>query len=196
MRISRLLIPGLAVVALSGCAHNMIMTPDVSTLVPAAGSDRIAKNVGLYISAVHKAVQSTTPGGGGDKVTYHPYCDMETGIYAMLGNVFQGVTSLNSPTDSGAIASHSLSYIIEPEITTNSSSSGILTWMATDFTVELTCKINDAAGHSVTSVAATGKGHADFSELKSNFSLAGERASQDALQKMQALLLQAAELRK
>jgi hypothetical protein len=68
--------------------------------------------------------------------------------------------------------------------------------MATDFTVNLTCRINDAAGHPFRSVSATGKGHAGYDELSHNFSLAGQRASLDALIEEQALLLQSAELRK
>jgi hypothetical protein len=115
---------------------------------------------------------------------------METGIYQVLSHVYQNVTLVHSPDDPGAIAKYSLSYIVSPEITTSSSSSGVLTWMATDFTVDLTCKINDVSRHSTVTISASGSGHADFSELTHNFSLAGQRAALDALIKEQALLLQ------
>jgi hypothetical protein len=111
----------------------------------------------------------------------------------MLGNIYQDVTLLNSLNDTGAIAKNSLIYIVDPEITTTSSSTGVLTWMATDFAVNLTCKISDTAGHRIATVSASGVGHADFSDLKHNFSLAGQRASLDALLNEQASLLKDAE---
>jgi hypothetical protein len=178
---------------LAGCAHPMNIRPDIQSLQPV--STQIQKNVGLYVPPANHALEVTTDGGGGDKVRYHPYADMETGLYKALGNVFASVTVVNSPHDAGAIAQHSLNYIIEPTITTNSSSSGILTWMATDFTVTVTCRVSDADGKDVTAVSATGVGNADSAEVRHDFSVAGERASQDALQKLQAAFLQAQALK-
>ena len=178
----------------TGCAHPMMIKPDIAALVAPAEANRISKSIGLYISPENRNKQLTTPGGGGDKVTYHPYVDMETGLYKVLGNVFQNVDVLSSLSDVNSIAKHSLVYIATPDISATSSSSGFITWMATDFTVQLSCRISDLAGRLVVTVSSTGTGHADFSELKSDFSLAGERASSDALSKLQAALLQAPEL--
>ena len=183
-------------VLVTGCAHPMIIKPDVAVLAVPADSSRIDKNIGLYIAPENRAKVVTTPGGGGDKVTYHPYEDLETGIYQVLGNVFRNVSLLKSLNDEEYMAKNSLVLVATPEITTNSSSSGILTWMATDFTVTINCKITDTAGQTVTTVSSTGTGHADYSELKTNFSLAGEKASADALIKLQAALQAASELRK
>jgi hypothetical protein len=97
---------------------------------------------------------------------------------------------------SAAIAQHSVAYVIEPKIFTTSKSSGVFTWMATDFTVQLQCKVTDATGQELATVASDGSGHAESNELMSNFSLAGQRASQDALLKLRAALLQSADLRK
>ncbi len=174
---------------MAGCAHPMNIRPDIQSLQPV--STQIQKNVGLYVSPANHALEVTTDGGGGDKVRYHPYADMETGLYKALGNVFASVTVVNSPHDAAAIAQHALNYIIEPTITTNSSSSGIFTWMATDVTVTVTCRVSDADGKDVTAVSATGVGKADSAEVRHDFSVAGERASQDALQKLQAAFLQA-----
>lgn len=173
---------------LAGCAHPMNIRPDIDALQPAAS--RIQKNVGLYVSPANHALEVTTAGGGGDKVSYHPYADMETGFYKALGNVFASVTVVNSPHDAGAIAQHSINYIVEPTITANSSSSGVFTWMATDFTVTVTCRVTDAEGKDVTAVSATGIGKADSAEVRHDFSIAGERGSTDALQKLQAAFLQ------
>jgi len=168
----------------------------LAVVIMAAGAELIPKNIGLYISPADRAKEVTTPGGGGDKVSYHPYADMETGLYKVLGNTFQSVDSLSTLSDVNTIAKHSLTLIAIPEITTTSSSSGVFTWMATDFTVQLSCRFTDLAGREVATISSTGTGHAEFSVLKSDFSVAGERASRDALEKFQAAVLQSEALRK
>lgn len=154
----------------------------------------INKSVAYYISTEQRAQQVTTPGGGGDKVTYKPYKDMESGLYAVLSNVFGDVTALNSPADSAAIAKHNVAYIVTPEITTDSSSDSAMTWPPTRFTVTLTCNVTDVAGQAVLSRKVVGEGHAEFSEFKHDFSLSSKRATEDALLKMQTELLRAPEL--
>jgi hypothetical protein len=196
MRNARLLVGLMAIVCVAGCAHPMSVRPDTTKLSGAAQTGRVSKAVGLYISPDNLNKQVTTSGGGGDKVSYKPYADMQAGLYQVLGNVFQDVDVLKSMSDVGTIAKHSIAYVAVPEITTTSSSSGIFTWMATDFTISVTCRFTDVAGRPVTSVSATGTGHADFSELKHNMSLAGQLAANDALQKLQVALQQAPELPK
>lgn len=194
MKSHKLFLAVLATLATAGCAHPMNIKPDIQALEPVSG--RIQKNVGLYISPAQRALEVTTAGGGGDKVKYHPYADMETGLYKALSNVFAEVALLTSPDDANAISKHSLSYVVEPTINTTSSSSGVFTWMATDVTVQVTCKVLDIKGGLLASVAATGIGKADSSEVRSDFSIAGERASRDALQKLETAFLEAPELRK
>ncbi len=109
--------------------------------------------------------------------------------------MFTSVTVVSLPTDTAAVAKHSLNYIVEPTITTTSSSSGVFTWMATDFTVLVSCKVTDPQGHTVTTVSSTGVGKAESSEVRSDFSIAGERAAKDALQKLEAAFLAAPELK-
>lgn len=185
-----------AAVMVAGCAHQMTVRPDIAALAVPAGATRIPKDVGLYISPENRAKEVTTPGGGGDKVSYQPYADMETGLYKVLGNTFQNVDLLSTLSDVNSIAEHSLTLIAIPEITTTSSSNAVFTWMATDLTVHISCKFTDVEGREVATVSATGAGHAEFSELKADFSAAGERASRDALEKLQAAILQSDALRK
>lgn len=180
----------------AGCAHPMTVRPDVAGLTLPTGATRIPKNVGLYISSENRAKEVTTPGGGGDKVSYHPYADMETGLYKVFGNIFQNVDLLSTLSDVNSIAKHSLTLIAIPEITTTSSSNAVFTWMATDLTVQVSCKFTDVAGREVATVSSTGTGHAAFSDLKADVSAAGERASRDALEKLQAAVLQSDALRK
>jgi hypothetical protein len=188
----------LAAAVLAGCAHPMTIKPDIGALgaSPAADSQRIQKYVGLYIAAADRAKQVTTAGGGGDKVTYAPYADLETGLYKVLGDSFVGVAIVQSPTDTETITKKQLAYVVQPDITTTSSSKGFFTWMATDFSVTVACKITDASGQPVTTVSATGTGKATSDELMKNFSAAGERASQDALIKLRGALLDSPALKK
>jgi hypothetical protein len=176
--------------ALAGCAHPLTITPNLAKLEREAGAPaRIKAKVGYYISDSARSQQVTTPGGGGDKVTSVPYRDVETGLYMMLNNVFEGVTRLTAPTDAKAISSNGLSYIITPEIVANSSSSSMLTWPPTDFNIDLSCTITDLDGKVIDSPKVVGHGKAEFAEFKADFALAGKRAAEDALLQMQRKLL-------
>ena len=113
----------------------------------------------------------------------------------MLSNVFSEVTLLKSANDLEALDKHEVVLIIKPEIRTTSQSSSIVTWPPTDFSVEIACQITDRSGKEVAGTRATGQGKAEFSEFTSDFSLAGKRASFDALMKTQDALLNLQELR-
>jgi len=49
---------------------------------------------------------AATAGGGGDKVQYKPYKDMETGFYKMLSNVFAQVTKTKTAARPACQASY------------------------------------------------------------------------------------------
>lgn len=181
---------------LTACAHPMLVKPDLEATRVAQAHGRLPQRVGLYIPDSLRSQEVTTAGGGGDKVRYKPYADMETGIFQVLNDSFSDTVLLNSRTDADAIAKHSLSYIVEPHIDTESSSSGVFTWMATDFDIKLTCKFSDTAGNLITTLSADGEGHSEFSELKSNMSAAGEHAATDALVKLGTAIQAAPEFRK
>lgn len=186
----------LAVVAIiTGCAHPLVISPDISKIERPGNTQTIDKNVGYYIPADIRDKAVKTKGGGGDSVTYTPYKDMETAIYKMLSNVFKNVTMLKSPNDAEAIAKNSINYVITPEIKTESSSPSAFTWPPTKFSVNLTCNIATPSGKVIGKQAVTGEGQAEFSEFKSDFSLSGKRATLDSLLKMQDALLNMPELR-
>jgi hypothetical protein len=195
MRIIKL-ISLLAIVAvITGCAHPLVISPDISKVERTGNAQTIDKNVGYYIPADIRDKAVKTKGGGGDFVTYTPYRDMETAFYKMLSNVFKSVTVLKSANDTEAIAKHSINYIITPEITTESSSPSAFTWPPTKFSVTLTCNITNTSGKVIGKPAVTGEGNAEFSEFKSDVSLSGKRATLDSLLKMQDTLLKMPELR-
>lgn len=174
---------------LAGCAHPMNLSPDASQLTSASGTAKIAKKVGLHISEADKALEVTSPGGGGDKLSYFPYRDLETGIYTVLGQQFAGVSSVVGPADP-KVTTEGLSFIVSPQISTTSYSGSLVTWPPTLFTVELVCKVSDAQGKLIAEVRTQGEGRAEFDEFKSNLSLSAQRASADALKKLGLALAQ------
>jgi hypothetical protein len=184
----------LVVMAAAGCAHPLKISPDISKIERDKADVQIEKNVAYYVAPEARDKTVTTPGGGGDSVAYAPYKDVEVAFYKMLGNVFKNVTLLKSPTDVQTITKNSIAYVITPEISTNSSSPSPFTWPPTKFTVDLTCRIADSNGKLLSSVSVTGEGQAEFSEFKSDYSLSGKRATEDALLKMQHKLLTMREL--
>ncbi|MFZ6844951.1 hypothetical protein [Undibacterium sp. RuTC16W] len=181
---------------MSACAHPIVISPAVDKIAPSVTAQKINKNVAYYIADDILRKEVITPGGGGDKVSYMPYRDIENGFYKMLSNTFSSVTKLKSLNDSDAISKNSVSYIITPSLVTNSSSPSPFTWPPTKFNAELTCSISDAAGKTILVKKASGDGSAEFDEFKRDHSLSGKRASEDVLVKMQKMLLEAPELQK
>ncbi|GJH05702.1 hypothetical protein [Paraburkholderia terrae] len=179
---------------MSGCAHDITISGDSSTLIGRSATP-INKTVGLVITDQERTKEVVTPGGGGDKVSYKPYRDLELPIYLELNNVFKDVVKLNEQPDATTIRAKNLSYIVTPSITTTSSSASLLTWPPTDFTVTLECTVTDPTGKLVEKKSVTGSGHAEFSEFKRNFGLAAQRATLDAVQKMQSAMQESTELR-
>jgi hypothetical protein len=195
MALIRMIAAASVVAALSGCAHEISLTGDVGKL-PALSTEPLAKNVGLVITEEQAASEVITPGGGGDKVSYHPYHDLELPLYVGLGHVFKNVTKLKSAPDAATIQAQHLDYVITPTIKTTSSSLSLVTWPPTHFSVTLTCTVTDPNGQTVVTEDITGTGHAEFSEFKHDFGLAGQLAAADAVSKLQTALANAPELHK
>lgn len=171
---------------LGGCAHPITLSPDLSQLTAAAnsaGTSKLDAAVGLSISDEEKARQVTSSGGGGDKVSYQPYRDLETGLYAALSNSFAKVSKVNGLADP-KVQAQGIRYVIHPTIATTSYSGSVLTWPPTIFTVNLSCQVLDTQGHTVTEVHASGEGRAEFDEFKHDTSLSARRAALDALNKL------------
>jgi hypothetical protein len=177
----------LGIAVLAGCAHPITITPDLAA-VSTSGVTLIKKNVGYYMAPEDKARQFTTAGGGGDKISHFPYRDLDAGIYKVLSNVFQNVSILKSATDTETIRKDTIIYVFVPEIVPSSLSDSLITWPPTSFTLLLTCTVYDAGGKVIGKKTVVGNGAATFDEFKADFSLAGRRASADALAKLQVLL--------
>ncbi|QGZ54164.1 hypothetical protein [Paraburkholderia acidiphila] len=195
MALIRLIATAGVVAALSGCAHEISLTGDANK-IPDLSTAPLDKTVGLVITDDQLSKEVITPGGGGDKVSYHPYHDLELPMYIGLGHVFKNVTKLKSAPDAATIQAKHLDYVITPTIKTTSSSPSLLTWPPTDFSVTLACTVADPDGQTVATEDVTGTGHAEFSEFKHNLGLAGQLATVDAVSKLQSALAKAPELQK
>ena len=80
---------------LGACAHNIVITPETKSLP--VGQAVIDRKVGYYISSSDYDAHVTTPGGGGDKVTYQPYKELEPALQRVLFNTFSQVQRVNHP---------------------------------------------------------------------------------------------------
>lgn len=181
---------------LGGCAHPISMAPNLDAVQATPEQKLVAKKVGYHISAASQTLEVTTPGGGGDKVRYFPYRDIDAGLYKALGTVFRDVTKIKNPGDLAELQASGIQLLITPEITTNSSSESAFTWPPTSFTVVLNCQVKDSQGKTLDTVRVEGVGKAEFAEFKANFSLAAVRASEDALKKLAVALRQSKALAK
>jgi len=177
-----LLIP--TILLLTACAHTIQITPD-SDKLRAATPPSSTLSVAYYISPSDKTKQVTSPGGGGDKISYLPYKDAEAPLNIILSNLYKNVFTAPSATDKDFIAGKKITYVFSPTITTTSSSSSAFTWPPTDFSMTIECAALDADGREVWRDKVTGTGHAEFSEFKADFPLAAKRATEDAFRKLQ-----------
>jgi hypothetical protein len=179
----------------AGCADDMTIRPNLTGLELPAGATPIPKKVGLYMFPPDLNKVVMTPGGGTDMVAYRPYADLELGLNEVLRNTFEDVATLSVPYDPQYMARNDLSLTAIFDITTTSSSDSKIWWMPTSFTVTLSCTFTDAAGRKVTTISATGIGHAQHHGPDTDNSLAGQLASRHALENFQAAVLQSKELR-
>lgn len=167
---------GLAL-TLTACAHPISVSP-LST-PPREEAKLINKHVAYVMTDELRNRSITTSGGGGDKVSYYPYRDLEKSIRDALRAVYQDVTVINSAPEAKADPAKSITLIFTPEISTSSSSDSMLTWPPTQFFINLECTAVDAEGKQLSKFRVSSNGAAQFSEFKSDFGLAGRRAATD-----------------
>lgn len=179
---------------LAACAHPIVISPDPASL--AKPTEKLDRGIGLVITSSDKAVQITSPGGGGDNVSYYPYKDLEFGLYSTLSSVFTNVVPLNALDEKQKISQQNLGMVFLPVIQTTSSSESLFTWPPTFFSIMIDYRVVDPAGVQLSSGRVLGEGRAEFSEFKSDFALAAKRAGTDALNKLKDKLQASPELRK
>ncbi len=193
---SGLLTIGVAMVC-GGCAHPITISPDLAKIAPEATQPKIEKAVGYFISDQNKALEVTTPGGGGDSAKYTPYADLESGLYRVLSNSFNSAYAIKDVKDLAFMQSKNITWVFTPTITTTSSSRNNFFWPPTDFSVTIDCVATDSTQKEVwkTSVKADNDVVA-VKDLLKDFGQAGKSAAGKALLQLQGQLISAPEFRK
>ncbi len=167
---------------LGACAHPIVISP---LETPSRDNDAIqSKQVAYVMTDADRNKQVTTEGGGGDKVSYFPYRDLEKAIRDALRSVYSDVSVIKSPSDVMAIKENDISLVFAPEIMTSSNSQSIFTWPPTQFTIELALNVTDAVGNIISRIRVISSGAAEFSEFKADFGLAGRRAASELADKL------------
>lgn len=169
---------------LTGCAHNIKIDP---TPQLAKNTAKSTKTAGVFITKADRDLTVESPGGGGDRLSYSPYKDLEGPISFMLLNVYSKVESLPA-NDAATIAAHKVNLVLTPKITTTSSSTSAFTWPPTDFSVTIKATALDNTGKTLWEETTTGSGKAEFKEFVADHALAARRASRDALNKLEAAI--------
>ena len=172
---ARLLFAALTVSLLAACAHPIGIGPLETPVRNEAGLN--PKKVAYVMTDADRTREVITPGGGGDKVSYFPYRDLEKSIRDALRSVYSDVFVVKAASDAEAIKAHGVSYVFTPTITTTSESPSLFTWPPTKFGIDLSCAVTDAQGQRVTDLRVQANGTAEFSEFMKDFGLAGRRAS-------------------
>lgn len=189
----RLLLATTLLSLLTACAHPIGIGPIETPTRNEAGLS--PKKVAYVMTDADRAKEVITPGGGGDKVSYFPYRDLEKAIRDALRAVYSDVFVIQSPSDAEAIRTFGVSHVYTPEISTTSESPSLFTWPPTKFGIELSCKVTDATGQPVTEVKAQAQGAAEFSEFMKDFGLAGRRAATLASEQLKQAILADPKLR-
>lgn len=186
----------LIALACGACSHPITIAPDLKGMARNDSGDRINKRVGYFIPPSDKVARVTTSGGGGDKVEYAPYGDLEPALYRTLSNVFAGVYPIKDMKDAAFLKANDIRYVFQPTITTDSSSRNIIFWAPTDFTVTIHCTALDSNIRQVWSTSVSAANDlVSVNEVNRDFGLAGRLAAKNALAKLEAELRQAPQFR-
>jgi hypothetical protein len=186
-RVSQLTLLFATTALLGGCAHQIAIGP---LTTPVRNDASLSPKKPAYVMTdANRNLKVTTEGGGGDKVSYYPYRELEKSVREALRAVYSDVFVVKSTADSEVISANDISYIFTPEITTTSGSESMFTWPPTHFNVDLSCTVVDPKGNVISQFKVLGVGNAEFSEFKGNFGLAGQRAASDVSERLKQAIL-------
>jgi len=105
-----------AISILGACAHPITINPS-TTPQRTENSSYSTKVAGYVMTDADRAKQVTTEGGGGDKVNYFPYKDLEKGIRDVLKSLYSDVVLIRSPSDFEAIKRDGVGIVFAPKFT-------------------------------------------------------------------------------
>jgi hypothetical protein len=190
----------LSAVLLAGCAHTVSLHPELADIAAPAAAKPSPRRVAFYLAESTRNTTVTTPGGGGDSVTYKPYEELEVALIKMLKNTFASAIRMNEPPDSQELKRRNIDYVVTALITTNSSSPKSTMWAPTEFTLKLQLQLVDTRSGAVVLKEVVGHGKFDHAARTNpgsapHGSQAPRQAALAALLQMQRTLLDAPELR-
>lgn len=160
---------------LAACAHPITVSP---LETPQRVDAKLSPKKAAYVMTdADRNLEVTTPGGGGDKVNYKPYRDLEKAIRDALRAVYSEVIAVTSANDQEAFRTHGVSLVFSPRITTTSESPSPFTWPPTKFGIEMTSQVSDPGGAPITTIRTQSQGAAEFDEFKHDLSLSARRAA-------------------
>lgn len=170
---------------LTGCAHQVTIAPQLN--LSRDSTALVEANVGYLITDAQRNEQVTTPGGGGDKISYNPYRDLESALYSTLASVFTGVFVVPDSSADRFMEANELRFVFVPVITSDSRSSNVMLWNPTDFTLTLSIRAENRDGESVWEREFVGEGNAPAGgSLTEN--RAAQAAAIDVFQQLQRAL--------
>lgn len=185
----------LTLLIVSGCAHNVDISPKLAALYQEQPS-KIDKIVGYYISDKNRTLSVTTPAGGGDSAKYTPYADLESGLNLVLSKVFTSAYKVKDISDQSFLRNKNIAWVFIPTITTTSSSRNYFFWPPTDFSVTINCVATDNDQQQIWNrTVQSDNDLIAVKEIIHDHGLAGRSAAANALKKLQAELLTAPEFR-
>lgn len=159
---------------MAACAHPIVVSPLDTPL--RVESKLSPKKAAYVLTEADRNLEVTTPGGGGDKVSYKPYRDLEKAIRDALRAVYSDVIAVNSASDQ-ALRAQGVSHVFSPRITTTSDSPSPFTWPPTKFGIVMVTQVSDPGGAPITTIRTQSNGAAEFDEFKHDFSLSARRAA-------------------
>lgn len=160
---------------LAACAHPIVVSPLETP--PRVEAQLSPKKAAYVMTEADRNLEVTTPGGGGDKVNYKPYRDLEKAIRDALRAVYTEVFAVTSTSDREALRNQGVSHVFSPRITTTSESPSPFTWPPTKFGIEMTTQVSDPSGATITTIRTQSNGAAEFDEFKHDLSLSARRAA-------------------
>jgi hypothetical protein len=159
---------------LAACAHPIVVSP---LETPLRVESQLSPRKAAYVmTEADRNLEVTTPGGGGDKVNYKPYRDLEKAIRDALRAVYTEVFAVSSASDQ-TLRAQGVSHVFSPRITTTSDSPSPFTWPPTKFGIEMVTQVSDPGGAPITTIRTQSNGAAEFDEFKHDFSLSARRAA-------------------
>ncbi|MCL9774586.1 hypothetical protein [Vibrio methylphosphonaticus] len=168
-------------VIMSGCSHNINLTPDYGDIeiINHETKEFIQSDepVAYYLSTEKRETVVTSPAGGGDSVTYSPYKDLNSVIYSALSLHFADVSYIKSLDNDKDLAN--IRYIFTPTIETTSYSSSALHWPPTKFSITLKMEALNEKKEVVWSKLIKSEGNAEYSDYKSDVDFSAKQASEN-----------------